>query len=88
MDPNDPLCDYHGNFNAEMFELWFELLCKNAAEDHGPCDIKLDGAGYHKRDTNKTPSSSSKKQEMLDWLQSKARKVPPYCLGLGPSLLS
>lgn len=75
-DPNDPLNDYHGNFNAVMFELWFIMLCKNAKEDHGPCDIKLDGAGYHKRNTTKTPTSASKKEEMKLWLEAKSISIP------------
>ena len=52
------------------------MLCKNAKEDYGPCDIKLDGAGYHKRNTNRTPTSGNPKQDMLDWLASKSMPIP------------
>ena len=60
--------DYHGNFNAEIFESLFSTLCKTLHEKYGPVDIHMDGASYHKRRTENIPTSSTKKNEIVDWL--------------------
>src|SRR5947208_12443042 len=41
--------NYHGNFNAEIFENLFSTLCKTLYEKYGPVNIHMDGASYHKR---------------------------------------
>ncbi len=43
---DEELEDYHGNMNADVFEKWFEKLCKEhlPAEQYGRCLIKMDGA--------------------------------------------
>ncbi|EEY63871.1 uncharacterized protein PITG_02365 [Phytophthora infestans T30-4] len=50
--------DYHGNFNIEQFKKWFTNLSAILASKYGPCNIHMDGASYHKRQTNPTPQSS------------------------------
>jgi hypothetical protein len=49
--PGEELEDYHGNMNADVFEMWFEKLCRDVlkkaddpASKYGPCLIKMDGA--------------------------------------------
>ncbi|EEY58067.1 uncharacterized protein PITG_00679 [Phytophthora infestans T30-4] len=37
--------DYHGNLNSELFEAWFEKLCKTLEDNYGGCNIHMDGAG-------------------------------------------
>ena len=60
--------DYHGNFNAEVFEDLFMTLCETISKTYGPANIHMDGARYHKRRIENIPSSSTKKQEIIDWL--------------------
>ena len=47
--------DYHGNFNAEIFEGLFSTLCKTLHENYGPVNIHMDGASYHKRRVETIP---------------------------------
>ena len=53
--------DYHGNFNAEIFEDLFEKLCAGIKDRYGPVCIHMDGARYHKRRAEQVPTSNSKK---------------------------
>jgi len=62
--------DYHGNFNADIFEDLFSTLCKTLHENYGPVNIHMDGASYHKRRVETIPSSNAKKQELIDWLNA------------------
>lgn len=57
--------DYHGYFNAEKFESLFENLCKSI-QQFGSCIIYMNGASYHKRRTNKVPTSQWKKAEIVE----------------------
>ncbi|POM78552.1 Hypothetical protein PHPALM_3906 [Phytophthora palmivora] len=63
--------DYHGNFNSELFEEWFEELCITLDTNYGPCVIHMDGAGYHKRITNEMPTSKSLRR----WLENYFSKI-------------
>jgi len=45
---SSPDNDYHGNFNAELFEKWFKRLCISLKKNYGSCIIHLDGAAYHR----------------------------------------
>jgi hypothetical protein len=60
--------DYHGNFNAELFEKWFRKLCETARIDCGECRFILDGAKYHKRVEDPAPCQSKSKSEHFGWL--------------------
>ena len=62
--------DYHGNFTAEIFEDLFSTLCKTLHEKYGPVCIHMDGASYHKRRAESIPTSSARKQEIIDWLHA------------------
>ncbi|KAH9138484.1 hypothetical protein AeRB84_017210 [Aphanomyces euteiches] len=68
LDNDDDDEDYHGNFNADVFERWFDRMCRCARERYGPCRIYMDGASYHKRRVNTTPSSKNIKQDIIAWL--------------------
>ncbi|CAG8668325.1 2517_t:CDS:1, partial [Paraglomus brasilianum] len=68
--------DYHGNFNAEIFESLFMKLCATVEEKYGGVDIHMDGARYHKRRIENIPTSASKKSEIIDWLTRKEVVVP------------
>lgn len=52
--------DYHGNFDARKFERWFENLCQTLLQSCGGCNIHMDGASYHKRQTNEAPTMKKK----------------------------
>ncbi|GES95996.1 hypothetical protein H257_11777 [Rhizophagus clarus] len=60
--------DYHGNFNVEIFENLFATLCETIYKKYGSVNIHMDGARYHKRQVESIPTSSTKKQEIIDWL--------------------
>lgn len=62
--------DYHGNFTAEIFEDLFSTLCKTLYEKYGSVIIHMDGASYHKRRVESIPTSSVRKQEIIDWLNA------------------
>jgi hypothetical protein len=62
--------DYHGNFNADIFEDLFSTLCKTLHETYGPVNIHINGASYHKQCVENIPISSAKKQELIDWLNA------------------
>ncbi|CAB4413551.1 unnamed protein product [Rhizophagus irregularis] len=64
--------DYHGNFNAEIFEDLFSTLCKILYENYGPVSIHMDGASYHKSDL--------KRPELLELVQINKEKVPFSCI--------
>jgi len=68
--------DYHGNFNAEIFESLFTKLCATVEEKYGGVDIHMDVARYHKRRIENIPTSASKKSEIIDWLSRKEVVVP------------
>jgi hypothetical protein len=69
--------DYHGNFTANIFELWFGKLCCTLAADYGRCKIYMDGAAYHKRVLNPVPNTQSKKADIQSWLDIKRATYTP-----------
>lgn len=60
--------DYHGNFNADLFETWFEELCYFAMMEFGSVRIHMDGAKYHLRNLNPVPTTAWRKHEIQEWL--------------------
>ncbi|OQR85317.1 hypothetical protein ACHHYP_20589 [Achlya hypogyna] len=60
--------DYHGNFNSEIFEKWFKVLCGTLKESYGSYIIHLDGAKYHKRVLNPVPNGKWLKAQIQAWL--------------------
>ena len=69
--------DYHGNFDTDLFEKWFEKLCVTLTA-FGSCIIHMDGASYHKRQTNPAPTSKTRKADIQEWLRSKG--MAPFFL--------
>ena len=72
--------DYHTEMNARVFEhfLQSDLLPSLTA----PSCIVMDNATYHSRvdPATATPTSSSKKQDMIDWLLNKGINFDPLAL--------
>lgn len=66
--------DYHGNFNSELFEHWFEDLCGTLDSEVGPAIIHMDGARYHKRILNPAPSQSWTRDAIIEWLQDEGAR--------------
>lgn len=67
--------DYHGNFTADLFEEIFRRLCDQLTLMGFPgCDIHMDGASYHVRDSERPPNKNSKKDVIRKWLED--RKIP------------
>ena len=60
VNPHDPLDGYKGNFDATRFNLWFRALCDTLKREHGPCDIKMDSATYHRENLHKQPTDKTK----------------------------
>ncbi|OQR84087.1 hypothetical protein ACHHYP_13910 [Achlya hypogyna] len=63
--------DYHGNFNAELFEMWFQELCNTLFDLYGPCIIHMDGARYHKRVLRPASTAQWRKPDIQVWLKSR-----------------
>jgi len=68
--------DYHGNFNADIFEDLFERLCESVKQQYGIVDIHMDGARYHKRRVEQVPTSSARKAVLAEWLMEKNISIP------------
>jgi len=66
-DPHSSADGYKHNFDGPHFNQWFTKLCITLQKEHGPCDIKMDSAGYHKRNENKLPKF--KKAEMKEYMR-------------------
>ncbi|GMF68064.1 unnamed protein product [Phytophthora fragariaefolia] len=66
--------DYHGNFDAVLFEKWFLRLCINL-QAYGSCVIHMDGTRYHKRQQNPAPTRRTLKADIQKWLLD--RVIPP-----------
>ena len=60
--------DYHGNFNATIFEDWFQLMCYSVMMTYGPAVIHMDGARYHLRVLHPIPTTSWLKPAIQEWL--------------------
>lgn len=61
--------DYHEDMNSNVFEDYFGEMIKYLPADSV---VVMDNASYHSRRTEKTPTSSWRKQEIIDWLTSKS----------------
>jgi hypothetical protein len=63
--------DYHKNMNAILFTKWVKdqlfpvLSCLDK-----PCVVVMENAPYHSEQFSKTPVSSTRKAEMINWLDS------------------
>lgn len=73
---DDPI-DYHGNFTAELFEKWFAKLVTMCDKRYGKCIYIMDGARYHKRQLNKAPTTSDRKETIKAWLTSNGIAFEP-----------
>lgn len=63
---NSKYNDYHGDMNRENFLHWFEYQLLINLEH--PSAIIMDNASYHSTIKNKSPTSSSTKYEIQQWL--------------------
>lgn len=79
MAGEDDEVDYHGNFNAQLFQKWFKKLCATLHRLHGSCVIIMDGAKYHKAVVERAPTKSSNKTAMTSWLTKHGIPFTPAC---------
>ena len=72
--------DYHREMNATVFEDWVKSSLLPALQK--PSCIVMDNASYHSREepSTKAPTTKSKKQDMIDWLQKNEISFPENCL--------
>ena len=61
--------DYHEDMNSNVFEDYFGEMIKYLPADSV---VVMDNASYHSRRIEKTPTSSWRKQEIIDWLTTKS----------------
>lgn len=54
--------------DAKVFEIWFLEVLPKLGEN---AVIVLDNASYHSRKLDKAPTTSSRKQDITEWLRSK-----------------
>jgi transposase len=66
--------DYHCDMDSALFETWF----KNQLLPNIPprSVIVMDNASYHSKQINKKPTSTTRKQDILDYMQSNKIPVP------------
>ena len=70
LDPGDcDHADYHDNFNSKTWHEVWEVTCRKAKEQHGPCDMHIDGAKYHKDCINPSPTGSALRPAMVDFIR-------------------
>jgi hypothetical protein len=69
--------DDHGNFAADLFEFWFEALCRTLQSVYGQCPIHMDGAPYHKRRRDRPPTAADKVDVIRSWLTEHGAPVLP-----------
>lgn len=75
--------DYHDQMNSDNYLKWLqEKLIPNLPPQSV---VVMDNAAYHNVEINKAPTSSSKKQEIINWLQK--NNVPFSETMLKPELL-
>jgi|SRR5579872_2984095 len=60
--------DYHEDMNSDVFEDYFGEMVKYLPANSV---VVMDNASYHSRQIEKTPTSSWRKQEIIDWLTDK-----------------
>lgn len=70
--------DYHGNFNADIFESLFKQLCKNLRKIYKTgCIIHMDGAKYHMRQEDPPPTKGWKRDDIMAWVGKHNIILPP-----------
>lgn len=74
--------DYHTEMNGVHFKEWFEFILPRLDPNS---IIVLDNAPYHSVQTEKNPTTQSKKADILEWLKSKG--IIPERPMLKPELL-
>lgn len=75
--------DYHGEMNEANFMKWFEEQLLPHLEE--PSLIIMDNASYHSVLVEKTPTSSTLKSDMQQWLRD--HNIPFDLTMLKPQLL-
>ncbi|XP_063390348.1 uncharacterized protein LOC134675930 [Cydia fagiglandana] len=67
--------DYHEDMTANLYEKWFqEQLLPNLPPNSV---IVLDNASYHSRQAEKIPNTSSRKADIITFLQERNQIIPP-----------
>lgn len=61
--------DYHDNMNSTLFEKWLEEQLLPRLEK--PSLLVIDNAKYHSRLSENVPNASTRKADIISWLQSK-----------------
>lgn len=69
---NKNSADYHDEMNGDIFHEWFESIIPRLDPNSV---IVLDNAPYHSVRSEKIPTSTSKKEEILSWLMSKGAVI-------------
>ena len=69
--------DYHSEMNSDHFEDWWRNKVLPSLPDKSV--VIIDNAKYHSRftDESKKPTTSWKKQEIIDYLTHKKKEIPP-----------
>ncbi|XP_068247273.1 uncharacterized protein [Palaemon carinicauda] len=72
--------DYHGEMNAELFQRWLTTKLLPSLEE--PSVLVIDNAPYHSRLTEEShcPTTGTKKDDLIKWLQQRNITYPPYAL--------
>lgn len=64
--------DYHDEMNGETFYDWMESILPRLKEN---CVIVMDNASYHSVKLDKAPTSSTKKADIIKWLEDKGEII-------------
>ncbi|XP_060873383.1 uncharacterized protein LOC132947190 [Metopolophium dirhodum] len=64
--------DYHDEMNGQTFCEWMENILPRLKDN---CVIVMDNASYHSVKLDKAPTSSTKKADIIQWLEDKGEVV-------------
>ncbi|KAF9190574.1 hypothetical protein BGZ51_008425 [Haplosporangium sp. Z 767] len=81
-----PSNEYHGDFNAELFDSLFKRIRNNLNDiGLGSCHTHLDGAAsYHFHKPIKKPTTVSEVQDIKDWIVANGHDLPVEVKGSSP----
>ena len=72
MSDNVATLDYHGNFQHERYEPWFDKMCASVREEYGAGFVIIkDLVKYSNRCLNPHPNDNWKRDDVIKWIDDR-----------------